>query len=98
MSLEETLVKLIEAVDANTKAFTAAAGTAAPKTESKAAAKTETKKAPKLTQEDVRVALNTYAKIEGKDGALAILKEVGGVESLAELDPDKYQAIIDRTK
>ena len=97
MALEDVIVKLTEAVEANTAALK---GGTAPAKEGKPA-KTETKatetKTKKLTAEDVRAGLKAYSVIEGKEGAIALLKEFGA-DTLNDLDPDKYQAVLDKTK
>ena len=52
-------------------------------------------KAKGPTIDDVRNALREYAKLEGKDAAREKLKEVGDVDSISELDEEKYQDVID---
>jgi outer membrane biosynthesis protein TonB len=44
---------------------------------------------------DVRNALTGYAKRTDSDTARALLKKVGGAETLSKLPESKYQAIID---
>lgn len=99
MALEDAIVKLTEAVEANTAALKGAAAPAKTETTTKTETKgktTETKP-KKPTSEDVRAALKAYSVIEGKEGAIALLKEFGA-DTLNELDPDKYQQVIDKTK
>lgn len=46
------------------------------------------------SREDVRAKLKEYAALEGKDAAIAILKD-NGAASIGELDEDKFQDVID---
>lgn len=48
------------------------------------------------TQDEVRKILKEYAKIEGKDAAIKIIND-HGAESIAEIDADKYQSVVDAT-
>lgn len=49
------------------------------------------------TRDDVRAALKDYAALEGKEAAIAILKD-HGASSMSELKESKFQAVIDATK
>lgn len=53
--------------------------------------------APELTLEDVRLALQGYAAIEGRPAAIAILNR-HGAKSISELSPDKFRAAYDEAK
>jgi len=111
MSMEDAILKLAAAVDRNAAAIEkstelmakAVGSTAAPKAADKTAEqKTEAPK-PKEpekpkgpTREDVVKALQDFRAIEGKEAAIGILKD-HGAESVSDLDPSKYQAVIDKT-
>lgn len=47
------------------------------------------------SREDVVKALKDHASLEGKEAAIAILKDLGA-DSVSDLDPDKYQEAIDK--
>lgn len=47
------------------------------------------------SREDVVKALKDHAALEGKEAAIAILKDLGA-DSVSDLDPDKYQEAIDK--
>lgn len=47
------------------------------------------------TREDVVKALKDHAALEGKESAIAILKDLGA-DSVSDLDPDKYQSAMDK--
>jgi len=47
-----------------------------------------------LTADDVRKALMTYAKANSKEAAKALLKDVGGVTKISEVDVNDYADII----
>jgi hypothetical protein len=53
--------------------------------------------APALTLEDVRLALQGYAAIEGRPAAIAILNR-HGAKSISELAPEKFRAAYDEAK
>ena len=46
------------------------------------------------TREDVRAALKDYAALEGKEAAIALLKDAGA-SSMSELKESKFQEVID---
>lgn len=52
---------------------------------------------PELTLEDVRLALQGYAAIEGRPAAIAILNR-HGAKSISELAPEKFRAAYDEAK
>lgn len=59
---------------------------------------TTTKKAKKKTGptlEDVVEALRTYAESESREEAIKIMKKTAGVTTVAKLDEDQYQDVID---
>jgi hypothetical protein len=90
--LEAKSAKPTAEAPAADKADAPAAGKteAAPKADAK---KAEVKKGP--SREDVVKALKDHAAINGKESSIAILKDLGA-DSVSDLDPDKYQAAIDK--
>lgn len=107
MALEDSIAALVKAVEENTKATVRLTNVTLDAKNHPAAAPAEAgekpaepKKADKKpkgpARDDVVKALKEYAAIEGKEAAIAIIKD-HGAESVSDLDPDKYQAVIDAT-
>lgn len=95
MSIEETLAANTAALEENTaalKGFVAAVKSASV---APAGAKKEPEKKKGPTVDDVRAKLKGYGAIEGKEAAIKIIKDFGA-DSVSELDPAKFQAVIDK--
>jgi hypothetical protein len=90
MQLEDLIVKLIAALDANTAAHK---GTAAP-----AGAKTTPPKAtttkPAIEFDAVKIAASEVVKKKDKAFAKNLIKTVGGANELAGVKPEKYAALM----
>lgn len=73
----------------------AAAPAPAPKPAAKAAAK---KPASEHTKEEMVAALTELRDTKGKDAAKAVIKDVGGVEKMADIPDDKTDAVYEAAK
>ena len=110
MSLEESILKLVAALEANTAAIGLApapsAGKAAtPAATDKAAASTSSKPAKpaayeaKHSHEEMAAALGEVKERFGAPAAKAIISEVGGKAKMAEItDPKAIDAVYDAAK
>jgi len=65
------------------------------KTTSKPAPKPAPKPASENTREDMVTAIHALRAAKGKEAAVAIIKEVGGVDKLADIPDDKIDAVYD---
>ena len=104
MSLEESILKLVAALEANTAAIgvvPAAGKAAAPSTE-KAASTSKPAKAAYTAQhshEEMAAALGEVKEKFGAPAAKAIIKETGGKDKMAEItDPKTIDAVYDAAK
>ena len=97
MSLEQKIEALTAAIEANTAALKAGGGAAA--STSKATATKTTKeekpKAPAHTREEMAALVRKVKAEKGEDAAKGIIKEVGGVEKLADIPDAKIDAVFD---
>lgn len=97
MSLEQALAANTAAVEALTAALKAGGGTAgaaAGKTTT-TKTKTETKVTPKNSREEMQALLKKVKEEKSADDAKAIIKDVGGVEKMADIPEDKIDAVFD---
>lgn len=100
MSIEQKIDALIAALEANTAALKAG-GAAAPAAGKPAATSTTktVKETPKPASTNTREAMQALLKKvkEDKtaDDAKAIIKDVGGVEKMADIPEDKIDAVFD---
>ena len=104
MSLEESILKLVAAIEANTAALgvvPAPSKAAAPSTE-KAASTSKPAKAAyeaKHSHEEMAAALGEVKEKFGAPAAKAIIKETGGKDKMAEItDPKTIDAVYDAAK
>ena len=104
MSLEESILKLVAAIEANTAALgvvPAPSKVAAPSTE-KAASTSKPAKAAyeaKHSHEEMAAALGEVKEKFGAPAAKAIIKETGGKDKMAEItDPKTIDAVYDAAK
>ncbi len=104
MSLEESILKLVAAIEANTAALgvvPAPGKAAAPSTE-KAASTSKPAKAAyeaKHSHEEMAAALGEVKEKFGAPAAKAIIKETGGKDKMAEItDPKTIDAVYDAAK
>lgn len=104
MSLEESILKLAAAIEANTAALGVVAApskAAAPSTE-KAASTSKPAKAAyeaKHSHEEMAAALGEVKEKFGAPMAKAIIKETGGKDKMAEItDPKTIDAVYDAAK
>ena len=86
------------AATTSTPATTPAATTAATVEADPFAIETPAAPAVKLELSDVRAALIAYQKATSPETARQKLKQFGGVDSLASLSPDKFNAVVDSLK
>ena len=106
MSLEESILKLVAALEANTAAIgvvPAAGKAAAPaaSTEKAASASKPAKAAyeAKHSHEEMAAALGEVKEKFGAPAAKAIIKETGGKDKMAEItDPKAIDAVYDAAK
>lgn len=112
MSIEKALADQTVAINENTaavKALIAALGTTgkaaassapAPAPAESKPAKSETKPAAKsdLDRAKVNAALTEVKEKKGAPAAKAIIKDKGGVERMADIPEDKFQAVYDAAK
>lgn len=100
MSIEQKIEALIAALEANTAALKAG-GAAAPAAGKPAATSTtktvkETAKpASTNTREAMQALLKKVKEEKSADDAKGIIKEVGGVEKMADIPEDKIDAVFD---
>jgi hypothetical protein len=110
MSIEAAIAELTAAVKENTsalQAFMADAETKSTadttKSEGKAdkakdkvveKAKEPEKVKPKHTVEELRVKARAYSAVEGKEAALAKIKDIAGVEAISDVPEDKIDALV----
>lgn len=97
MSIEQKIEALTAALEANTAALKAAGGTTAA-TKPAAAAKTvkePAKPACVNTREAMQALLKKVKEEKSADDAKGIIKEVGGVEKMADIPEDKIDAVFD---
>lgn len=103
MAIEQLLQTLIASLDANTAALVAAGGGKSADKETtteKAAAKTTTTKKPAkpaedaITQEVMKAALNKVKEDLGSEEAKKIIKSHGKADKLAEIEEEKYAAVV----
>lgn len=109
MSIEKALADLTVAVAANTEALKALGGASAgksasgtsddkkPETKTKPPAETKTKPAG-LERGQVNAALTEVKEKKGAPAAKAIIKDVGGVDKMADIPEDKFQEVFDAAK
>ena len=111
MSLEESILKLVAALEANTAAIglapapSAGKPAATPAATDKAAASTSSKPAKpaayeaKHSHEEMAAALGEVKERFGAPAAKAIISEVGGKAKMAEItDPKAIDAVYDAAK
>lgn len=105
MSLEESILKLVAAIEANTAALgvvPAPGKAAAPSTEKAASASKPAKAAGYTAQhshEEMAAALGEVKEKFGAPAAKAIIKETGGKDKMAEItDPKTIDAVYDAAK
>lgn len=104
MSLEESILKLVAAIEANTAALgvvPAPSKAAAPSTEKAASASKPAKAAyeAKHSHEEMAAALGEVKEKFGAPAAKAIIKETGGKDKMAEItDPKTIDAVYDAAK
>ena len=104
MSLEESILKLVAAIEANTAALgvvPAPSKAAAPSTEKAASASKPAKAAyeAKHSHEEMAAALGEEKEKFGAPAAKAIIKETGGKDKMAEItDPKTIDAVYDAAK
>ena len=97
--LGDALKELNTNVLALTEALSSAGGAAAEPAKPAKATKA-TKAAPEPepegpSRDDVKAALKSYAALESKEEAIALLKKHGKADSLSELEDANFQAVID---
>jgi len=92
--LGETAEKATKPAAKPTTKKTAAKKPTAQKEEPAPEAEAEETDGPGVTRDQVRDALKSYAAIEGKDAAIAILKD-HGASSLGELDEAKFADVFE---
>lgn len=90
MSLEEKIAALTAAVEANTAALKAGGGAKAGTGSSSPASK--------HTRAEMQAAMNELKEKKGAPEAKALIKEVGGVDKLADIPDDKIDACFDAAK
>lgn len=101
MSIEQKIEALTAALEANTAALKAAGGTtAAAPAATKPAAAAKTVKEPAKpacvnTREAMQALLKKVKEEKSADDAKGIIKEVGGVEKMADIPEDKIDAVFD---
>lgn len=107
MSLEDAILKLVAATEANTAAIlaggsAAAAPAAAPAAEKAAGkGKKETpaeKAAPKITRDEVNAALEQVREKHGIEEAKKIISEQGKAPKRADIAEANFQAVYDACK
>lgn len=106
MSLEESILKLVAAIEANTAALgvvPAAGKSAAAPAAEKAASTTKPSKPAGYTaqhsHEEMAAALGEVKEKFGAPAAKAIIKETGGKDKMAEItDPKTIDAVYDAAK
>lgn len=96
-TLAAALRAVADVLDAAPAATAATAATAAPETAKKPAPKKAATKAadPKHTHEQVRKALLKVKNEKGKDQALEILKNVADSKSIADIQPENFDATVE---
>lgn len=97
MTLEAALATLTAAIEANTAALKAGSGasTAKPAATSTAKPAATAKAKPKHTQAETQAALQKTRDEVGKDEAKRIIKDVGGVDKMADIPEANYDAVFD---
>ena len=107
MSLEESILKLVAAIEANTAALgvvPAAGKAAAPAASTEKAASTTKPSKPagytaQHSHEEMAAALGEVKEKFGAPAAKAIIKETGGKDKMAEItDPKTIDAVYDAAK
>lgn len=102
MSLEDNIVALTKAIEANTAALLAGGGAAAPAATTAPAAETtgkgkggKTSKTtePTVTREQMVAALNDVKEKKGVAAAKAIIKDVGGADKMADIPEGKIAEV-----
>jgi hypothetical protein len=97
MSLEQAIQALTEAVNANTAALKGGKAPAAGKTETKAEGKTGYE--AKYSKADMQAALNEVKEKVSTADAKKIIKEVGGVDKMADItDPATIDKVYEAAK
>lgn len=100
-SIDSAIAALTAALNANTAALLANAGAAPAAAEKPATGKgkaaAETKKAdePKVTQEQVNVALIKIKDAFGMPEAKTVIKEFGLVDKMADIKPAQFKAVLE---
>lgn len=106
MSIEDAILKLAAALEANTAAVLASGGTAAAPTADKAAEKTTGKgkgkadapaaapAAPKITRDEVNAALEQVREKFGVEVAKAIISGAGKAPKRADIAEENFAAVM----
>ena len=102
MSIEDAILKLAAALEANTAAVLASGGTAASapaaekttKTKAKAEAPAAAPAAPKVTRDEVNAALEQVKEKFGVEEAKAIISGAGKAPKRADIAEDNFAAVI----